>query len=64
MTMFTNFRHIPLEIVSREVSMFDGNGHIDSNKTRQVYAEAAATMWQEEKDNVSKYWDQWTASLS
>ncbi len=63
-TMFSSVRHIPLEIVSREVSIYDGRGNIEPGKTRQVYTQAAEAMWKEEKNNVNTYWNQWTAGLS
>ena len=63
MTMFTNYRHIPMAIVEQEISMFDGKGNIESGKTRQVYADAAKKMWESEKKNVNDNWKDWIKGL-
>ena len=62
-TMFSGVPHIPMEIVSQEVSMFDGKGHIAAGKTRQVYADAAKKMWDEEKKNIDENWSKWVGAV-
>ena len=63
MTMFISTRHIPMEIASRRISMFNSQGQIDGDKTRAAYAEAANTLWGEEKADINKNWANWIANL-